>query len=233
MKHVVSFSGGKDSTAMLLMMIEKKMPINEIIFCDTGLEFPEIYAHIAKIEKHINKKIIFLKAPHSFEYYATKQKRTCKDGSIRIGKGWPSAIIRWCTGVLKRDVCSRYLKHTQRILYVGIAYDEYRRMLKKKQIKNTEYPLITWKITGEDALEYCYSKGFDWDGLYKHTERMGCYLCPLQRLGNLEYLYNNYPELWDNMVRIDKLCDNDFRPGCTLSQLTKRFSFNKRQLTLF
>jgi len=27
MKHVISFSGGKDSTAMLLMMLEKSYPI--------------------------------------------------------------------------------------------------------------------------------------------------------------------------------------------------------------
>ena len=31
MEHIVSFSGGKDSTAMLLMMLEKNMPIDEII----------------------------------------------------------------------------------------------------------------------------------------------------------------------------------------------------------
>ena len=47
-KHIVSFSGGKDSTAMLLKMIEKGMPIDEIIFCDTTAEFPEMYDHIKK-----------------------------------------------------------------------------------------------------------------------------------------------------------------------------------------
>ena len=31
-KHIVSFSGGKDSTAMLLKMIEAKMQIDEIVF---------------------------------------------------------------------------------------------------------------------------------------------------------------------------------------------------------
>lgn len=30
--HVVSFSGGKDSTAMLLRMIEEKMPIDIILY---------------------------------------------------------------------------------------------------------------------------------------------------------------------------------------------------------
>lgn len=51
MKHVVSFSGGKDSTAMLLMMIEKNMPIDEIIMCDTGVEFDEMYDHVEKVKK--------------------------------------------------------------------------------------------------------------------------------------------------------------------------------------
>ena len=30
MKHIVSFSGGKDSTAMLLRMLEENMPIDKI-----------------------------------------------------------------------------------------------------------------------------------------------------------------------------------------------------------
>lgn len=53
MRNVVQFSGGKDSTAMLLMMLEKNMPIDDIIFCDTGKEFPQIYEHIEKVNKYI------------------------------------------------------------------------------------------------------------------------------------------------------------------------------------
>ena len=53
MEHIISFSGGKDSTAMLLMMLEQNMPIDEIIFCDTGKEFPQMYEHIEKVQKYI------------------------------------------------------------------------------------------------------------------------------------------------------------------------------------
>ena len=56
-KHIVSLSGGKDSTAMLLMMLEKNMQIDDIVFCDTGVEFPQMYRHLDKLQKHINKKI--------------------------------------------------------------------------------------------------------------------------------------------------------------------------------
>ena len=44
-KYVVSLSGGKDSTAMLLRLLEEKRPVDLILFCDTGLEFPQMYEH--------------------------------------------------------------------------------------------------------------------------------------------------------------------------------------------
>ena len=67
--HIVSLSGGKDSTAMLLMMLEKNMPVDVILFCDTGLEFPDMYKHIEELEKYTGMKITRVKAEHSFEYY--------------------------------------------------------------------------------------------------------------------------------------------------------------------
>lgn len=36
MKHIVNLSGGKDSTAMLLMMLDRGMPIDYIVFCRYG-----------------------------------------------------------------------------------------------------------------------------------------------------------------------------------------------------
>ena len=57
MKHIVSFSGGKDSTAMLLRMLEENMQVDEIIYCDTYKEFPQMYKHIEKIKKYIKEKL--------------------------------------------------------------------------------------------------------------------------------------------------------------------------------
>ena len=51
--HAVSLSGGKDSTAMLLLMIERDMPINMVLSADTGMEFPEMYEHLAKLDEHL------------------------------------------------------------------------------------------------------------------------------------------------------------------------------------
>lgn len=69
MKYVASFSGGKDSAAMLLLILEKKLPLDEIVFIDTGLEFEEIYDIIDGFEKRINFKITRIKAEKTFEEY--------------------------------------------------------------------------------------------------------------------------------------------------------------------
>ena len=66
--HVVSLSGGKDSTAMLLRMIEEGMQIDIILFCDTGLEFPAMYRHLEKLEKDTGAHITRITGNHDFEH---------------------------------------------------------------------------------------------------------------------------------------------------------------------
>lgn len=66
--NLVSFSGGKDSTAMLLGMVERKIPINCVLFCDTGIEFPQMYEHISKVENAVGMPITRVKSEQSFEY---------------------------------------------------------------------------------------------------------------------------------------------------------------------
>ena len=51
--HAVSLSGGKDSTAMLLLMIERGVPIDAVLYADTGMEFPEMYGHLQKLDDRL------------------------------------------------------------------------------------------------------------------------------------------------------------------------------------
>lgn len=165
MKHIVSFSGGKDSTAMLLMMIEKGMQIDDIIFCDTGKEFPEMYEHIKQVERYINRPITVLKANKSFDYYMLEHIKTKGKNKGKRGYGWATPMIRWCTSFLKRDVMNKYLKSLKDdyIMYIGIAYDEPKRHANIAD--NVVHPLYDWKVTEAQALQYCYDKGFRWGGV--------------------------------------------------------------------
>lgn len=216
-KHIVSFSGGKDSTAMLLKMIEKDMRIDEIVFCDTGMEFPQMYKHLTDVIKYTHRNITVLKAEKSFEYYLGSHIKKNKG----VGYGFPDFKNRWCTTLMKQNLMRKYCKNS--VEYHGIAFDEKHRADKNKTKRNIKYPLIDWKMTEKDCLEYCYKEGFNWGGLYEKFNRVSCWCCPLQRIGELKTLYNEFPKLWKELQRLDKLSYRKFRSDYSVDELTKRF----------
>ena len=224
-KHVVSFSGGKDSTALLIKMIEKGMQIDDIVFCDTGVEFPGMYNHIKKVEDYLSVKVTIVKGLQTYEYYLGEHiKRNGK-----VGYGHPDFRNRWCTQLLKKSPFSKYLrkyKEHQVIEYHGIALDERERTEKNKENNRIiKYPLIDWEMEEKDCLEYCYKLGFDWDGLYNDFGRVSCFCCPLSRIGELKTLYMKYPELWDKLRELDKKSFRRFKSDYSLEQLEDRFKY--------
>ena len=57
--HILSLSGGKDSTALAFFMKENMPEIfkkTELVFCNTGCELPETYDYLNKTEIFLNKK---------------------------------------------------------------------------------------------------------------------------------------------------------------------------------
>ena len=59
-RHILSLSGGKDSSALAIYMRDK-VPEMEYAFCDTGKELPETYEFIDRLEAFLGKKIARLK----------------------------------------------------------------------------------------------------------------------------------------------------------------------------
>jgi 3'-phosphoadenosine 5'-phosphosulfate sulfotransferase (PAPS reductase)/FAD synthetase len=241
--HIVSFSGGKDSTAMLLMMIEKGMPIDRVICVDTTKEFPEMYRHIEKVKEYIAPLEIEV-VKIDFDYWFSEHVKTRGKNKGKKGYGWADFRVRWCTSLKQEAVAniisggehnsrsrSRNIIPSDVIEYHGIAYDEIHRV-DRNSGRNIRYPLVEWKITEKEALEYCYAKGFDWEGLYKHFDRISCFCCPLSSIGDLRYTYNHKPELWGRIAEMDKLSYRDFRLDYTIQELEDKFDEENRQMKL-
>lgn len=71
MKYIASCSFGKDSLAMVLRILEENLPLNEVIFFDTGMEFDSIYHNRDKMKKLLaEKRILFteLSSKNNFLY---------------------------------------------------------------------------------------------------------------------------------------------------------------------
>ena len=201
------------------------MPIDEIIFCDTGKEFPAMYQHIAKFEQCIGMPITVLKPEKSFDYWMFEHIKT-KGGTLnKIGYGWPLLRhVRWCTDHMKQAPIKKYLKKygNDYIEYVGYSFDEPKRVLKDMG-KNMVFPLFDWKVTEAMALKYCYDRGFDWGGLYTHFNRVSCWCCPFTPIAELRKLYYFYPEIWEELREMDARSFNSFSNRYTLDELELRF----------
>lgn len=199
---------------MLLLMIERGMPIDMVLTADTGMEFPEMYRHWDRVEQYLYRErglhLTILRHPKGFEWLMFDEPKE-KPSSIELraqlgvppyGNGWPGIKVRWCTGQMKTHLISKevnMLKGQYSALhYVGIAADE------PTRIKNEQYPLVTWGITEKDALNICYDRGYNWDGLYEIYGRCSCWCCPFQKIGELRNLRRFHPELWAKLMELDE-----------------------------
>jgi 3'-phosphoadenosine 5'-phosphosulfate sulfotransferase (PAPS reductase)/FAD synthetase len=244
--HAVSLSGGKDSTAMLLMMIEKNMPIDRIIFVDTTKEYPEIYEHLEKLQEHIKPhKIETVKLDWNYWFFEHDKSESKWAGKYRYepGYGWPHWKQRWCTAIKTNAVqCllayGEYNPRERRTIkkgeydhiieYHGIAFDEKERVKDYGGKRNVKYPLVEWGITEPEALRYCYDKGFDWNGLYNHFTRMSCWCCPLQSIDELRTLRKEFPKLWAELQDMDERTHKPFSHGRSVDYYEKRFQKDEK-----
>lgn len=232
--NIVSFSGGKDSTAMLIYMMENRIPIDKVVFYDTLMEFPEMYAHIAKVSEYIGVEIEFIIPDrHPFYLMTSHPVNNRSYGGIRYGYGWPTHFRRWCTAE-KRTALNKWIrKYAGATWFIGIAADEDRPMAPGKR-----YPLVEAGISEDQALKMCYEAGFNFGGLYRHFKRVSCWCCPLGGKKRARILWEYYPELWAKLKTIQDVLFHDwgnhqeFIEGVTYTDLELEFSGNG-QLTLF
>ena len=191
--HILSLSGGKDSTALAFFMKENMPEIfekTELVFCDTECELPETYDYLNKIEIFLDKKITWLRPEKSFEH-------------LMATSGYlPSPIRRWCTVELKTKPFEKFIKTKSNgitYLYLGIRADEMFRAefgkYKNRNIKEI-YPFVNNGLVKDDIENILKKTGINLPKYYEWSNRSGCYFCPFQTKKNWINLYKNHPDLF-------------------------------------
>lgn len=211
-KYIASVSFGKDSLAMLLKILELNLPLDEVVFYDTHMEFSAIYKIRDKIRillenNNNNIKFTILESKNSFLYTMLEKPVKKRDGTTGKGYSWCGGRCRWGT-TEKLKYIEKYCKNAYQ--YVGIAYDE------PTRVKNNPYkiyPLVDLKMTEADCLRYCKEQGFNWieDGidLYSILDRVSCWCCANKNLKELKNYYKYLPKYWE---RLKWLQTNTDRP---------------------
>ena len=189
MRHILSMSGGKDSTALALYMKDKVQGM-EYIFSDTGKELPETYEYLDAIEAFLGKMIYRLNASQSFDHHLKMH-----------GGLLPSSHVRWCTRALKIEPFENFVGDDEVTNYIGIRADEEHRVgyqplnIKKHKI-HPKYPFIEDGIEKADVLRILEESCLGLPEYYKWRTRSGCYFCFFQRKAEWVGLLENHPELY-------------------------------------
>lgn len=217
--HILSLSGGKDSTALAFFMKDNMPDIFEkleLVFCDTEQEIPETYDYLNKIEIFLDKQITRLKPEKSFDHL------------ISIYNHLPSIAQRWCTVELKTKVFKKYFDNLSKNksidfvnLYIGIRADEACRTESSKHNDKkirAAYPFVDYGLHKADIDHILEKSGIGYSDYYKWRKRSGCYFCMFQSKNDWLNLYEHHPKLFR------KAMEYEIDAGTTKRE--KRFGWN-------
>ena len=229
-KYIASVSFGKDSLAMLFLILERGLPLDEVIFYDTGMEFKAIYDTRDKILPVLNDcgvKFTELHPPRPFLFDMLEKPVNSKQNGLHYGYSWCGGCARWGTAN-KTSTLDRYAKSLGNdiLQYIGIAADEQKRLQRLPPKKVA--PLARFGFSEADALAYCYEKGFFWEEngirLYDVLDRVSCWCCANKNLKELRNIRTYLPEYWDRLKDLQSKTNRPMKgPGKSVFDLEERF----------
>jgi len=237
-RHVLSISFGKDSLAMLLYVLENGLPLDEVVFFNTSMEFECIYRIRDRViimlrERGIPFREIMIDKPFTW-YMFEKEVKERDTGAIHYGYSWCGGSCRWCT-TLKLNALEKYCCGC--IEYVGLAADETER-IEKERNGFKEFPLADAGMTEKDCLKYCHDRGFYWmeEGieLYDILDRVSCFCCANKNLKELKNIWYYLPKYWERLKELQAKTTWPMKgESGSVFELEKRFMREGHQVNLY
>ncbi|MCL7476450.1 MAG: phosphoadenosine phosphosulfate reductase family protein [ANME-2 cluster archaeon] len=188
----VSYSGGKDSLATLLL-VKDCIEDFEVLFADTGLEFPETVANVDDVAGYYNLQVRIYSAGDVFW-----------ESFDRFGP--PTVEARWCCKTCKLGPISMLIEEhfpDGCLTFIGQRkYESEGRARSDKIWKNpwvgnqiAASPIQNW--TALHIWLYLFWKGAPHNPLYEQGfDRIGCWLCPSGSMAELSRIKELHPEMW-------------------------------------
>jgi len=187
----VSYSGGKDSLATLLVVLKAigKVPL---IFADTGLEFPETCENVEEVAAAYDLEVV--RVGEEERFWEAFEER-----------GPPAVDDRWCCRVCKlrpvyRAVGERWgecLSFIGQRRYESVQRMQSRRVWRNSHVPNqlSAAPIQQW--TAMHVWLYLFREGARYNRLYERgLDRIGCFMCPSSDVAVLRRIAETHPSLW-------------------------------------
>ncbi len=229
-RHIASVSFGKDSLSMLLLILERGLPLDEVVFYDTGMEFKAIYDtrdRIIPVLADHGVQYTELRPPRPFVFDMLDKPVNSKKNGLHYGYSWCGGCARWGTACKTHALDTHAKKSGKNVIqYIGIAADEPKRL--ERLAFGKVAPLAKFGFTEADALAYCYERGFFWEEngvrLYDILDRVSCWCCANKNLKELRNIHDYLPEYWDRLKALQARTERPMKgPGKSVFDLEERF----------
>jgi competence ComEA-like helix-hairpin-helix protein len=196
MKNYLSFGGGVNSVAMLLLFHELEIG-HEAVYVWMP-DAPETHDYLLMLEgRGFPITVIFpwVQSHWNLYNYCIAYEMT------------PSYIHRWCTDKFKVRTLSKYYQGPA-FENIGFAADEAKRArLKVKKSIESRYPLIEYDIDRQGCIDIIKRHGLP------VPVKSGCFFCCYQGVGQWKELRRRHPELFCKAVALEKLSMENARKG--------------------
>ena len=191
---IASVSGGKDSAAMCLWLIEQDIEY-EAVFLDTGWEAPYTYDYLQDLEQSIGP-IQHVRGPWDMR-------------SLILSKGmFPGRICRFCTEQLKVFPFLEWVGDREIVNTVGIRAAESKARSKLGEWGRLDEhikvwrPLIDW--SKQDVIDIHHRHNLKPNPLYLlGVERVGCWPCIYARKSDLRLVARLDPERINDIRQLE------------------------------
>ena len=223
---VLSYGGGVNTTALMVLLVRRKMPFDVAVFADTGGELPETYSYLDVARRYLDR--------HGIELKVVRSKNGTLYETCKRRKVVPSKIWRWSTRDYKITPIHAYYRSlgTRIREYLGIAYDEIERMKPSRESYITsKFPLVDFKMTRQDCMAVIRSAHLP------IPVKSGCYFCPFMDIPRWQSLYVKHNDLFLKAMELEEsskhfprqklnvhtlrgLMENQFRDGNQLRTMS-------------
>ncbi len=249
MKYIASWSGGKDSTASIILAHEHGKPLDLIIFSEVMFDkniSGELPEHIDFIKnqaipqfKEWGYEVKILRASLNYMDIFMREPTRGKRFGMGMKTGFPMAGRCQINRSVKVKPIKDFFKtvdyeYTQ---YIGIAIDEPKRLDRVVRTTNQISLLQKYGYTEKMAFDLC--KKYDLlSPIYDFAPRGGCWFCPNARDYELRHLRKNHRDLWDKLLELEKtpnLIGNVWNTltKTKIQEKEEQFFWEDRQITIF
>lgn len=215
---VISWSGGKDSTATIILCHKYGIPIKRIIYVRM-MWSENLPATLPVMTDFVDRaKRVFESWGYPVEIVSSTktaksltEKRYFRSKKYPEKNGNPYGITAFCrlgckfTGV-KQDTIKSLLSGDEYEL-IGYAIDEVDRI--KRLSDRKQSIMCTLGVTEKDAFRICKEVGLLSPLYDMKFSRDGCWFCPNAGVKEREIIRREYPELVDEIKRMIEMCGYD------------------------